>query len=262
MSQPNSSTHNCLLSASAISKYFGAVVALEGVDLEVDVGEVVALVGDNGAGKSTLVKVLTGVYPPDTGEIQLGGQAVHFASPLDASAKGIVAIYQELALSENLSIYENVFLGREKTRRILGFPFLDHQAMRARVISLLNSLDTHISSPDLLVSALSGGQRQAVAICRALNLDARLVIMDEPTAALAVAETERVLKLIHQLRDQGKAILLVSHNLRDLVFSVADRIVVLRRGRKVGERFKAHTTLEEIVGLITGAVVEDGVRGE
>lgn len=134
--------------------------------------------------------------------------------------------------------------------------------MRARVISLLNSLDTHISSPDLLVSALSGGQRQAVAICRALNLDARLVIMDEPTAALAVAETERVLKLIHQLRDQGKAILLVSHNLRDLVFSVADRIVVLRRGRKVGERFKAHTTLEEIVGLITGAVVEEGVRGE
>ena len=240
------------LTARNISKRFGALTALSGVDLEIRAGEVLALLGDNGAGKSTFVKILAGAHAPSGGELRIADQAISFASPQDAAASGIATIFQELALSENLSIAENVFLGREEVRRVAGIPFLRRSRMKSRVAALLAELDAHIADPDAPVGSLSGGQRQAVAICRALNLDARLVIMDEPTAALAVAETRKVLNLIRRLADRGCAVVLVSHNLVD-VFEVADRMAVFRRGRKIGERTRRATTSEEIVSLITGA---------
>ena len=240
------------LEARGIGKRFGALQALEGIDLALAEGEVTALVGDNGAGKSTFVKILAGAHPPSCGELLIGGAAVRLRSPQDAAACGIATIYQELAVAENLSVVENVFLGRERSRRLLGVPFLRRRAMRERVRQLLRELDAHVPDPDAPVGSLSGGQRQAVAIARALEREARLVIMDEPTAALAVAETRKVLELIRRLRAGGRAVLLVSHNLAD-VFAVADRIVVFRRGREVAERRRAASDPEEIVALITGA---------
>ncbi|RUU95009.1 sugar ABC transporter ATP-binding protein, partial [Mesorhizobium sp. M7A.T.Ca.TU.009.01.3.1] len=187
------------LVARNIAKRFGALTALANVDLEIRSGEVLALLGDNGAGKSTFIKILAGAHPPSGGELVIEGNPVAFHSPKDAAASGIATIFQELALSENLSIAENVFLGRELKRSILGIPFLKRKEMRQRVDGLLKELDAHISDPEAPVGSLSGGQRQAVAICRALNLNARLVIMDEPTAALAVAETRKVLALTRRL---------------------------------------------------------------
>lgn len=243
------------LQTRGLGKRFGAVVALDDVDFSANLGEVTALVGDNGAGKSTLIKVLAGAHPATTGEVWVEGERVKFASPIDAGNHGIATIYQELALADNLSVYENVFLGREMVRHVMGIPLLDRRAMRKRVAQVLSDLDAHLPSITTQVADLSGGQRQAVAISRALNLEARLFIMDEPTAALAVAETRKVLDLILQLRDAGRAVILISHNIGD-VFEVADRIVVLRRGRKVAERVKAATTPTEIVGLITGAIAD------
>lgn len=240
-----------LVVAKGVGKRFGAVTALQDVDFHIDLGEIVALIGDNGAGKSTFVKILSGAHPATSGELYVGGRRVSFASPIDAGQHGIATIYQELALADNLAVYQNVFLGRELKRSVLGIPVLDRSAMKDRVRELLRDLDAHVPSVIAPVSSLSGGQRQAVAIARALNLDAQLVIMDEPTAALAVAETRKVLDLILQLKSQGKAVLLISHNMTD-VFEVADRMVVLRRGRKVGERRKEHTDMNEIVALITG----------
>ena len=240
------------LRATGITKRFGALTALKGVDLEINGGEVLALLGDNGAGKSTFIKILAGAHPQSDGELLVEGEPVHFSSPKDAASSGIATIFQELALSENLSISENVFLGRELKRSVLGVPFLMRKAMRDRVDGLLHELDAHISDPEAPVGSLSGGQRQAVAICRALNLNARLVIMDEPTAALAVAETRKVLQLTRKLAKRGCAVVLISHNIAD-VFEVADRMVVFRRGRKVAERRKEDTNPEEIVSLITGA---------
>ncbi|WP_319933882.1 ATP-binding cassette domain-containing protein [Lichenihabitans sp. Uapishka_5] len=240
------------LVAQCIGKTFGAVMALDGVDVEIRRGEVLALLGDNGAGKSTFVKVLAGAHRQSAGELRIEGVPTSFASPQDAAAAGIATIYQELALSENLSVAENVYLGREEVRRVAGIPFLRRGAMRKRVIGLLDELDAHIPDPDLPVGGMSGGQRQAVAICRALNLDAKLVIMDEPTAALAVAETRKVLSLVRRLADRGCAVVLVSHNISD-VFAVADRMVVFRRGRKIAERRRDETDPEEIVSFITGA---------
>ncbi len=211
-----------------------------------------ALLGDNGAGKSTFIKVLAGAHPPSDGELLIDGAPVAFSSPKDAASAGIATIFQELALSENLSISENVFLGRELKRSVLGVPFLRRKEMKERVAGLLNELEAHISDPEAPVGSLSGGQRQAVAICRALNLNAKLVIMDEPTAALAVAETSKVLSLTRRLAERGCAVVLISHNIAD-VFEVADRIVVFRRGRKVAEKIRADTNPEEIVSYITGA---------
>jgi ABC-type sugar transport system ATPase subunit len=241
-----------LLQARSISKRFGALQALADVDVDIHVGEVLAILGDNGAGKSTFIKILSGAYEPSAGTLLLDGALVSFASPQDAADIGIATIFQELALSENLSIAENVFLGRELVRRVLGVPFLKRQAMKLKVAELLHSLEAHISDPDAAVGSLSGGQRQAVAISRALNLNARLVIMDEPTAALAVAETRKVLQLIRRLAEGGRAVILISHNMHD-VFEVADRIVVFRRGRKIAERRRSETDPEEIVSFITGA---------
>jgi ABC-type sugar transport system ATPase subunit len=241
-----------LLSVRGIAKRFGALTALTGVDLDIRAGEVLALLGDNGAGKSTFIKILAGAQSQSEGEIRIDAAPIAFASPQDAARAGIATIFQELALSENLSIAENVFLGRELVRRVAGIPFLQRGAMKRRVVTLLTELDAHISDPEAPVGSLSGGQRQAVAICRALNVNARLVIMDEPTAALAVAETRKVLALTRRLAERGCAVVLVSHNIAD-VFQVADRMVVFRRGRKIAERGRDATNPEEIVSFITGA---------
>ena len=241
-----------LLQARSITKRFGALQALADVDVDIHMGEVLAILGDNGAGKSTFIKILSGAYEPSAGTLLLDGAPARFASPQDAADVGIATIFQELALSENLSIAENVFLGRELVRRVLGVPFLKRQAMKQKVAELLHTLEAHISDPEAAVGSLSGGQRQAVAISRALNLNARLVIMDEPTAALAVAETRKVLQLIRRLAEGGRAVILISHNMHD-VFEVADRIVVFRRGRKIAERRRSETDPEEVVSFITGA---------
>ena len=241
-----------LLQARSIAKRFGALQALADVDVDIHAGEVLAILGDNGAGKSTFIKVLSGAYEPSAGTLLLDGAPVSFASPQAAADVGIATIFQELALSENLSIAENVFLGRELVRRVLGVPFLKRRAMKQKVAELLHTLEAHISDPEAAVGSLSGGQRQAVAISRALNLNARLVIMDEPTAALAVAETRKVLQLIRRLAEGGRAVILISHNMHD-VFEVADRIVVFRRGRKIAERRRSETDPEEVVSFITGA---------
>jgi D-xylose transport system ATP-binding protein len=241
-----------LVIAKGVGKRFGALTALADIDLAIHAGEVLALVGDNGAGKSTFIKILSGAHPASEGEIVIDGHPIHFTSPQDAATAGIATIYQELALSENLSVSENVFLGRELVNRIAGIPFLKRAEMKRQVTDLLRELDAHIPDPNAPVGSLSGGQRQAVAICRALNLRARLVIMDEPTAALAVGETRKVLTLVRRLADRGCAVLLISHNVAN-VLEVADRIVVFRRGRKIAERNRAATNPEEVVSLITGA---------
>lgn len=244
--------NSCFIEARNICKRFGALTALSQVNLSIHRGEVLALLGDNGAGKSTFTKVLSGAYSASEGELWIEGKAVKFTSPRQAAEHGIATIYQELALAENLSIAENVFLGRELKRRVLGIPFLKRRAMREQVDQLLKDLDAHIPDAEAAVGSLSGGQRQAVAICRALNLNAQLVIMDEPTAALAVAETQKVLQLTRRLAERGCAVVLISHNISD-VFAVADRMVVFRRGRKIAERRHVDTTPDEIVSLITGA---------
>lgn len=244
------------LRMTGIVKTFGGVVALNGVDFETVPGEVMALVGDNGAGKSTLIKILAGAYGASAGDTYLDDVRVEFKSPQDAWNWGIATIYQELALAGKMTISDNIFLGRELQRRILGVPFLDRRAMRRRTIELLHDLDVQIPDLDVWVEFLSGGQRQGIAIARALNIDAELIIMDEPTAALAVAEVRKVLKFICRLREQGKSVILISHNLQD-VFEVSNRITVLRQGQCAGVRETAHTTPEEIIGLITGASAVD-----
>lgn len=240
------------LHMQGIVKRFGGVLALDRVDLDVAPGEVMALVGDNGAGKSTLIKILAGAYSADAGSILLDSEAVHFRSPQDAWNQGIATIYQELALAGKMPIADNIFLGRELERRILGIRFLNRRAMRRRTEELLRELDVQIPDLDVWVEYLSGGQRQGVAIARALNINARLIVMDEPTAALAVAEVRKVLQFIRRLRDQGKSVVLISHNIQD-VFTVADRITVLRQGCRVAVRETAQTDPEDIIGLITGA---------
>jgi len=234
-----------------LRKEFGAVVAVDGVTLHADGGEVVALVGDNGAGKSTVVNCLAGVHPPTSGQILLQGAAVQFRHPLEARRQGIEVVFQDLALADLQPVYMNVFLGRELVRGPLRR--LDRDAMAAETQRLLDDLDVRIDSPRKTLRDLSGGQRQGVAIARAVHWAQRLVLMDEPTASLGVAETQRVEELIRRLRDRGRAILLVSHSL-DQVFRLADRICILRRGKQVGIRVASETTGEEVVAMITGLV--------
>jgi len=241
-----------VFSMSGIVKRFGGLVALDHVDFAVADSEVMALVGDNGAGKSTLIKTMSGAHIPDEGEIRMLGEVVRFRSPQDTWKKGIATIYQELALAGKMTVVDNIFLGREIKRPRLGIPFLDLPAMRQRTIELLNQLDVHVPSIDSWVESMSGGQRQGVAIARALNMDARLIIMDEPTAALAVAEVRKVLDFVLRLRAQGKSVVLISHNIQD-VFEVSDRISVMRHGRCIAVRETRKTTPTEIIGLITGA---------
>ncbi len=241
-----------LLEVRHLSKSFGAVQALKEVSMKIGAGEVVALAGDNGAGKTTLIKAISGVYAPSGGEILLDGQPVRFASPQEARDRGIETIYQDLALADNLTIGANIFLGREPMRRALGFlPVLDRRKMAEAARETMALLDFHVSRMDAPVSNFSGGQRQAVAIGRAVYWNARVLIMDEPTAALGVPEQRKVISLIHQLKAQGRGVIFISHNLQD-IFAVADRIIVLRRGVEAGERRISETTHEEVVRLMVG----------
>ena len=241
-----------LLEVRNLSKSFGPVQALADLTMAVHAGEVVALAGDNGAGKTTLIKAISGVYRPSAGEILLEGQPVHFASPQEAREKGIETIYQDLALADNLTIGGNIFLGREPMRRAFGFlPVLDRKRMAEAAKATMALLDFHVSRLDAPVSNFSGGQRQAVAIGRAVYWNARILIMDEPTAALGVPEQRKVISLIKQLKAQGRGVIFISHNLQD-IFAVADRIVVLRRGVQAGERQISETSHDEVVRLMVG----------
>jgi D-xylose transport system ATP-binding protein len=236
-----------------IRKTFDGVVALDSVSLEVRSGEVVALVGDNGAGKSTLIKVIAGVHQPDSGHVLIDDEPCSFSTPRDSKAKGIEVVYQDLALAEHQEVYMNMFLGREIGRTPLKL--LDKRRMRRETEEILAELNVHIPSSSAIISNLSGGQRQGVAIGRAVHWARRLVLMDEPTAALGVQETARVEDTIKKMRARGLAVLLVSHNL-DQVVRLADRVYVLRRGRLVGERAIDRTSGEEIVAMITGLTDE------
>lgn len=239
-----------ILEVRGITKRFGGVTALREVSFELFPGEVLALAGDNGAGKSTLIKCISGVHPPDEGQVVFEGREVRFHNPREAREAGIETIYQDLALADNLDVGANVFLGREPMKRVLGVPVLDRAKMRAEARTVLETLDIQ-TTLDRPVSALSGGQRQAVAIGRAIYWKARLLIMDEPTAALGVPEQRKVVELIRRLKQQGVAVIFISHNLND-IFAVADRILVLLRGQKAGERRASETHGDEIVKLMVG----------
>src|SRR4051812_23996989 len=245
------STDGAVLSLEGISKSFGPVQALEGVDFDVRPAEVVALVGDNGAGKSTLVKVIAGIHPPDGGRMTFEGTPVSISGPTDAVKLGIATVYQDLALCDNLDVVENLFLGREE----VGSPVLrslDETDMEHQSHSLLSNLAVTITDVRAEVGTMSGGQRQQVAIARSLLGDPKVVILDEPTAALGVRQTAQVLALIKRLRENGHAVIVISHNLAD-VFEVADRVVVLRLGANAGDYAVGDVTREQIVAAITGA---------
>lgn len=225
-----------VLSLKQISKSYGAVQALHGIDLDVRAGEVLAICGDNGAGKSTLIRIVSGAQPPSGGTIALKGQAVRFRSPHDALTQGIATIYQDLALAPRLSIVENIFMGAEHVRRLLpGIRVLDKPRMRREALGYLQRLSVPIEDMRRPVERMSGGQRQAVAIARALHWNADIVIMDEPTAALGVKETALVLGLIRRLREEGRTVILISHNMAD-VAALADRVAILKAGTKVIDR--------------------------
>jgi ribose transport system ATP-binding protein len=242
-----------ILQVKDLYKRFGGLVAVDHVSLEIHPGEVVGLLGDNGAGKSTLIKMISGVYKPDGGQILLDGEAVSFSTPLEARRLGIETIYQDLALCENLDASANIFLGRERMRHQLGiFRVLNRSYMLRESRQVLDQLDIRIPELRNPIRQLSGGQRQAVSIARAVYWKARLMIMDEPTAALGVPEQLKVLELIRTLRNQGVPVLLISHNMQD-VFAVADRVIVMRRGSKAGERRISETNENEVVGLMVGA---------
>ncbi|WP_408898379.1 ATP-binding cassette domain-containing protein [Nocardioides sp. R1-1] len=245
---PVRGTGEAVLSLTGITKRFGAVQALTDVDLTVHAGEVVALVGDNGAGKSTLVKTIAGVYQPDGGEIRFGGSPVTVAGPAGAQQLGIATVFQDLALCDNLDVVANLFLGKEHS---LG-PLMNEVSMEREAWRLLRSLSAKIPSVRIPVAGLSGGQRQTVAIARSLVGDPKVVMLDEPTAALGVAQTAEVLNLVERLREQGLAVILISHNMAD-VQAVSDRIVVLRLGRNAAEFRTEEATTDQLVAAITGA---------
>ena len=240
-----------ILEMKGICKYFGGVHALEDVDFELYPNEILALVGDNGAGKSTLIKIISGVHTPDRGEIYLEGKKVEIQNPSDARTLGIETVYQELALVETRDVAANFFLGREPTKGRLGI-FVDKKKIAEVTVDTLKKLSITLPSLRTAVRYLSGGQRQALAVGRAVAWGRKIIIMDEPTAALGVEESRKVLGLARQLKEHGASVIIISHNLRH-VFSVAERIIVLRGGRRVGSKLKSETTADEIVKLITGA---------
>lgn len=243
-----------LLELSGLEKSFGAIQVLNGVDLNVEAGEVVGLVGDNGAGKSTLMKAVTGVYPVDSGTVQFDGNDVTRIDPGQRRARGIEMIYQDLALAPQQDVANNIFLGREPTKRLWGvFPnFVDKARIDSEAQKMVDRLGVQVPTIHIPVGMLSGGQQQTIAIARALTFQPRLVIMDEPTAALAVREVESVLQLIKQMRDEGIAIILISHRLND-VFEACGRIVVLRRGNVIADLQRNNTDMAEVVAYIVGA---------
>jgi D-xylose transport system ATP-binding protein len=252
-----------LLALRGVSKRFGAVQALDGVDFEVAAGEVVGLVGDNGAGKSTLVKVIAGIYSPDEGEFAFEGKPVSINGPTAATALGIATVYQDLALCDNLDVVSNLFLGRERISSGPGALSrqLDETTMERRSAELLSNLAVTIPSLRSEVGTLSGGQRQQVAVARSLLGEPKVVLLDEPTAALGVAQTAQVLALITRLRERGLGVVVISHNLAD-VFQVTDRIFVLRLGRREASFATATANREEVVAAITGATQRTTTNGD
>ncbi|MEV1240987.1 ATP-binding cassette domain-containing protein [Nonomuraea sp. NPDC050022] len=243
---------NTLLDCQNVSLSFGNVRALADVSLSLRQGEITALVGDNGAGKSTLVRCVSGIHRPDSGHILFEGEKADFHSPDDARRAGIETVHQNLALVEDLTVWQNLFLNRELVRGFGPIAFLDRRAMQARAREMVSTLAVNVPAVKSRVRRLSGGQRQAVAICRAAGFSSRLVIMDEPTAALGVQETARVEELILRLRDEGHTVLLISHNFAQ-VMRLSDQVWVMRAGRCVGGRRTSEITGEEIVSLVTGA---------
>jgi ABC-type sugar transport system ATPase subunit len=250
-----------LLSIRNMTKIFGGLVAVDNMGLDVRRGEVVGLLGDNGAGKSTLIKCVSGVYQAEEGEIVFDGRPVQFTTPMDARRAGIETIYQDLALANNLDVGANIFLGREVKTRLLGglIQTLDDKHMREESRQTLDSLQIRFPTLTEPIEKLSGGQRQAVAIARAVYWDARLMIMDEPTNNLGVPEQHKVLELIRTLRDRGVPVILITHVLPD-AFAVTDRVVVMHRGRKVAEKMTGRTNAEELVQYMVGAR-EDALTG-
>jgi simple sugar transport system ATP-binding protein len=238
-----------VLELEHISKHYGAIQALNNVSMTLEAGEVVGLVGDNGAGKSTLVKIIAGNFHPSEGTIKIGGKQVQLHNPADARSKGVEIVYQDLALADNLTAAANIYLGREIVNR---WNILDYRAMYKRAGELFAELKSETRPRDL-VRKMSGGQRQAVAIARTRLSEPKIVLMDEPTAAISVRQVAEVLNLIRRLRDQGMAVVLISHRMPD-IFAVCDRLVVLRRGNKVGDKRVTDSSPEEVTGLITGAI--------
>ncbi len=241
-----------LLDLVDVGKSYGAVQALSHVSLSIAPGEIVGLMGDNGAGKSTLVKIIAGVFRPSEGMVRFADREVHFSHPIDARNVGIEVVHQDLALADNLTASANIFLGREMHRRIGPFRFLDHGGMERRSAEIFRELKSE-TRPTEIVRRMSGGQRQAVAIARTRLADARLILMDEPTAAISVRQIAEVLALIGRLRDSGIAVILISHRMPD-VFDICDRVIVMRRGRVVANKAIVKTSPQEVTGLITGAV--------
>jgi len=250
-------TPDALLRVERISKSFGAVVALQDAALHLPTGEITGLVGDNGAGKSTLIKIISGVLTPDTGLIEFRGEVVRFASPAEAREQGIETVYQDLALAGNLAVWANVYLGREQTVGPKFLHILDKRAMLSKTAEMLERFIRNMPPIAEPVEMLSGGQRQVVAIARAGAWGSKLILMDEPTAALGVAETKAVEDVIFELKRQGLTLLVISHNL-DQIFRLTDGVWVLRRGRVIGYRQTASTHPDEIVSMITGAAASAG----
>ena len=246
-SPPNGGHVPPRISLRGIRKTFGSIEALRGVDLDIAPGECVGLIGDNAAGKSTLTKIISGTYIADEGTIEIDGRPVRFASPADARDLHIEMVFQDLSLCDHIDVMGNLFLGRERTR----FTMLDNGAMRRQARDMLDALDIRIPNLRAKVAQLSGGQRQAIAIARAASFEPRVLIMDEPTSALAVAEVEAVLRLINRVKAKGVSVILITHRLQDL-FEVCDRIAVMYEGTKVAERAIGRTSLEDLVKLIVG----------
>jgi len=248
-----------LVEMKGISKTFGAVKALQNVNFEVMPAEIVGLVGDNAAGKSTLMKVLSGAYIADQGEIWMDGKKVHISDPVDSRKLGIEMLYQNFALAGNINIYQNIFLGRELTKDYLGgvLKILDKKTMATRSVDLISRLKIDIHQVTKRVKELSGGQQQSVAIARVIAFNARLIIMDEPTANLGIKEVGRLLDLIHRLKEEGISIIFISHRMDD-IFSVGDRVIVLKRGKRVGMRQIRDSSPKEVVRLIVAGELEEG----
>jgi ABC-type sugar transport system ATPase subunit len=248
-----------VIAVQGLTKHYGGVKALTDAEFRLNPGEHVAIVGDNGAGKSTFVRLITGVEQPSRGDILMDGQPVAFDSPLDAREQGVETVFQNLALAEDLDVPANIFMGREITRLNLGpLSILNHRAMRAQSVEMLSTTGVKIQDLSEPMRGMSGGQRQCVAIARAAGFAKKLIILDEPTAALGVQETARVEEIIRGLKARGVPLIIISHNLRQ-VFDLVDRIYVFRQGRIICSRLKSETTPEEIVGLITGAIDPDSL---
>lgn len=248
---PDSATTAPLLRIESVSKRFGTVIALDDVGFEVHAGEVVALLGDNGAGKSTLIKIISGSFRPDSGKIFFDGREVRFTSPAAAKALGIETVYQDLSLCMNVDVVANFFMGRERHTKFLGLKILREAEMQTETEQAMRDIGIHIPSVRSKVEHLSGGQRQAIELCRFVHWGGRLVLLDEPFAALGVEQTRRGLDLVQRVKEQGIAVIVITHNMLH-AFQVADRVVVLRHGRVTGVRDASETNPEEVVSLITG----------